>query len=425
MKPADQIWRNIWAALTLLLLLTSGIVAQTNWEKHTPGAVFSGTPGSMNHNASQPCVLVENGIYKMWYTTADPKNSEMRIGYTQSANGIDWLAQDAPFINGGTEGYWDTYKCNVRVIRVKDTLKMWYTGYYYDLFWVVARIGYAWSVKGNVWNFHPKPVLEKGRYGAFDDSYVFSPSVIYDGEIYHMWYSARSLRNEFNIGHATSSDGIHWEKDEQNNPVINSIGKYGWYCQGIHHPTVLMNNDTLHMWFGASGYDWKKQIGHAFSVDGVNWVLQDEAAPDLGPGAPGDWDSQQVQHPYVIVDEGRYKMWYSGSNNLEGRWEIGHALGDPAEFRPGSENDFSTLTLSARPNPFSSNLIVTCNFDVKTSYSLDVFSLAGQHVLRLDEGNAAQGTWYYHYQLPELTPGIYLLVLKTPYKSIRIKMIKG
>ncbi len=424
MKPDAKMTGMKWVAPALLLFLASGTQSQTHWEKHPAGPVFSGNPGSWNHHVSQPCVIRENGIYKMWYTAKDPNNSESIIAYTQSEDGIHWPARDVPDLNGVTDGYWDRYKCNARVIRVQDTLKMWYTGYYYDLFRPVARIGYAWSVKGNAWNFHPKPVLEKGKHGIFDDRYVFCPSVIHDGKIYHMWYSARSLSDEFNIGHATSSDGIHWEKDEENSPVIRSIGKYGWYCRGIQQPHVILVGDTLHMWFGASGYEWERTIGHAVSADWTNWVLDGEAVPVLEPGHQVDWDSQQAGCPYVIIDEGRYKMWYSGSNTRENRWMIGLALGDLVKEPPPGDNVGSSHAMSASPNPFTGDLIVTCNFLENTSYSMDVFALTGQHVLKLEDGTIGRGNYYSHCNLADLPSGIYFLVLKTTGSTIRQKIIK-
>jgi len=408
----------------LAFLLSYVTQAHDDWKKLPEGAVLNGVKGTWNNHAYQPSVLYENGIYKMWYTADNSQYCDTRIAYAVSEDGINWKTVDKQTSPKESSGRWDKYKCNVRVIRVKDTLKMWYTGYYYDLLWPVPRIGYAWSINGTDWNFHPDPVLDKGKPETFDDLYVFCPSVIYDGSQYHMWYSARSARNDFNVGHATSKDGIHWNKDYDNSPVINSVGKYGWYCHGVHYAHVIKYNEKYYMWFGASGYDWEKSIGQAVSEDGIKWEVDPGEVPVVECGDPEAWDGQQVQHPFVMIDNGQFKMWYSGSNKREGRWQIGLVVCDLGEEYESKDDVLPSLSMTANPNPFSSRLIVTCNFQEQTNYKLEVLTLNGQQVTILYEGSGLPGTYYYHYNSAGLTPGIYFLVLETPFKIIREKMIK-
>jgi CSLREA domain-containing protein len=49
------------------------------------------------------------------------------------------------------------------------------------------------------------PVLEAGAQGTWDDFTVGADDVIYDGAIYHMWYSGRIEVGPFRIGYATDS----------------------------------------------------------------------------------------------------------------------------------------------------------------------------------------------------------------------------
>jgi len=409
------------AGLVLIVFLPISHFGQDTWGKHNGNPVFSGKGNKADHHCYFPSVLFENGTYKMWYTSADKAYSTTQIAFVKSSDGINWLPSETPFITNMKPATWNRYICSARVIRICDTLKMWYTAYS-EL--SAPSIGYAWSVKENVWNFNPDPVLWHGEPGAFDDVYVFGPSIYHNGTTYHMWYSARSSDDKFNIGYATSEDGIHWHKSDADNPVIKSVGSIGWYCHGVHYPSVVVYKGTYHMWFGGSGYDWEKRIGYATSADGVNWLVGNGNAAVLDAGQGDAWDNQQVHAPCVILHKDRFEMWYAASNNLEGKWKIGYAFSDEfGEFETGDPQALKP-SLSASPNPFSGNVLITYELPEREQVTLEVYSYNGQHMTRLDEGIRHSGTYYFHYQPAELPPGMYILVLSTPGKVIKHKMIK-
>ena len=57
------------------------------------------------------------------------------------------------------------------------------------------------------------PLLSPGSSGAWDDQWVYAPSVILDGSTYKMWYAASSAASTSRkIGYATSPDGNTWTK---------------------------------------------------------------------------------------------------------------------------------------------------------------------------------------------------------------------
>lgn len=82
------------------------------------------------------------------------------------------------------------------------------------------------SSDGINWVISPNPVLTTGPKGTWDSSVVFSPNVIWNGSEYLMYYvgsgntsSATFPANFRQIGVAFSSDGVHWTK-YSGNPVI-------------------------------------------------------------------------------------------------------------------------------------------------------------------------------------------------------------
>jgi len=101
-----------------------------------------------------------------------------------------------------------------------------------------------------------------------------------------------------------------WTK-HSGNPVIPGAAPF----TSLLTPCVLYNTDSLRyeMWFAAStssSADRPFRIGFAVSTDGIGWTVH--PSPVLAPTA-GMWDSFTVEAPYVIRENGQYKMWYWGA----------------------------------------------------------------------------------------------------------------
>lgn len=71
------------------------------------------------------------------------------------------------------------------------------------------------SYAENSWQkFSSTPILPVGVPSDWDMSIVTKPTVVFNNITYKMWYGGDS-----GIGYATSTDGVHWTKYE-NNPVL-------------------------------------------------------------------------------------------------------------------------------------------------------------------------------------------------------------
>jgi len=101
-------------------------------------------------------------------------------------------------------------------------------------------------------------VLDLGAKNAFDALWTACPNVVFDGKRYLMWHSSLydSHMGKGGIGLATSSDGIHWNRANRGDAV-------------------------------------------------------------LSPGPPGAFDDGQVMGPFVLHENGAYRMWYTGMST---RW---------------------------------------------------------------------------------------------------------
>jgi len=123
----------------------------------------------------------------------------------------------------------------------------------------------------------------------------------------------------------------HWAV-YPDNPVLRPGAKGEWDAGALGSMTVLKVGEVFHMYYEAwgslgkegSGADYETlQIGHAVSPDGIHWV-KDPANPVLRKGTGKDWDVGGTWDPFVIYEDGQFKMWYGGS--ILDRCDWGYAV---------------------------------------------------------------------------------------------------
>ena len=160
----------------------------------------------------------------------------------------------------------------------------------------------GWAVYTN------NPVLRPGATGAWDAGALGSMTVLKVGGVFHMYYEAWGAAQGSNrgldyrtlqIGHATSRDGVHWTKDPANPVLPKGTGK-DWDRDGTWDPFVLYEDGVFKMWHGG-GMDQHCDWGYAVSTDGVHFVKQGQISHH------GDVEDDHVVHDQAT---GRYFMYY-------------------------------------------------------------------------------------------------------------------
>jgi hypothetical protein len=142
------------------------------------------------------------------------------------------------------------------------------------------------------------------------------------GEIYHMWYiygtkwkkfsETEPLDRIYKIAHATSRDGINWDRDGR---LIIDDRLNADECQAL--PTVIYLNGIYHMYFcyrQAYGFRTDSsrayRIGYAYSADLENWVRDDDNA-GIDVSLDG-WDAQMQCYPHIFECDGSVYLLYNG-----------------------------------------------------------------------------------------------------------------
>ena len=142
------------------------------------------------------------------------------------------------------------------------------------------------------------------------DRLLGKPVVIYTGSSFMMWYTAFAswaANSKGSIGLATSADGKVWSRDSRN-PVLNSGG--GWDAGGVYDPWVIYENGTYKMWMTGTDSNSVESIGYATSTDGVQWTMY-SGNPILTKGEPGSMDDQMVMRPVVVHSASGYVLYFA------------------------------------------------------------------------------------------------------------------
>lgn len=157
---------------------------------------------------------------------------------------------------------------------------------------------------------------------------------VFDG-VFHMWYifgtawkrSAPGLAPDrtYKIGHATSSDGVNWTKEEGRRIIADRLGHDE--CQAL--PSVIAIDGAYHMFFCyresadfRTNYSRAYRIGHAASWDLQHWTRDDEN-PGIEPSRDS-WDSEMMCYPHAFHCDDRVYLLYNG--NEFGRFGFGVAV---------------------------------------------------------------------------------------------------
>lgn len=160
--------------------------------------------------------------------------------------------------------------CGASCVLVEDGLwRMWYLS---CLKWVIINgksepiyhIKYTESLDGINWDRRGIVSIE---LKSPDEGGITRPCVIREDGIYKMWYSYRGKRdyrtnkkNTYRIGYAESKDGIRWERKDHLVGIDVSVD--GWDSEMITYAHVYKINNKKYMIYNGNGFG-KTGFGYA------------------------------------------------------------------------------------------------------------------------------------------------------------------
>ncbi|MBK7630156.1 MAG: hypothetical protein IPJ23_05555 [Ignavibacteriales bacterium] len=346
--------------ITLLVVSSGDLVAQVNWTKYVgnPLGLINGASGSWNRNVCEASVLfnADSSRFEMWFSgTAGNPVFPYRIGYAKSIDGISWDLHPDPVLTP-TSGTWDQYNVQYPfVIRENGQYKMWYSSSLQPDY-NQCKIGYATSLDGIEWTkdtLH-NPIFESGtdpwEAGGVMACYVMPVSGGY--KIWYTGFTTALANGNLYIGYATSEDGISWQRDTINNPVLEPGVAGGWEGKWVWYPEVLLIDEIYYMGYAGSniGFWARIDVGLATSSDGIEWTKHQQN-PVLSPSS-GMWDWPKVECSSIKLIGDSLWMWYSGNASLI-KFGLATSLFEPVSVEQETTLPTEFILEQNYPNPLN------------------------------------------------------------------------
>jgi hypothetical protein len=175
----------------------------------------------------------------------------------------------------------------------------------------------------------------------------------------------------------------------------------------------------------------KGQVGYATSDDGISWERDTLNNPVLTTGSPGEWDGNYAEAGTVMLIGDTLHMWYDGSRAPTGTylWRIGHATSVYTGIPDGIDDHILSeiptgFELSQNyPNPFNPYTVISWQLAVGSHVELVVYNLLGEKVVTLVSERMNAGKHIYQFDGKNLASGVYYYQLVAgDYREVK-KMI--
>ena len=256
-----------------------------------PEPVLSRGQGWDSGDVLNPSVIRHDGELLNYYSGFD--GHTWHTGRATSSDGIHWQRQ-GKLLSPDPSTWEDSY------IAANGAALEWQGRVWY---WYVAgpkphpQIG----LNGRV-------VLPTGPYLSWDEIGVSDPYVIRIDRYFYLYYTGLDRGRRQRLGVARSTDGVHWEK-LRTNPILAPGDPGSFDDNGLGEPAVWQSHGFY--WMLDTGRDIaeNRRLGLARSLDGVHWTK----LPAVFQGTQA-WDSKAMCDPTVLVEGDTIRVWFGGGD---------------------------------------------------------------------------------------------------------------
>jgi predicted GH43/DUF377 family glycosyl hydrolase len=316
--------RNLLRITVLVSLLALAAFAQihfilpfSDWKRISAEPILLPQgDGFQSAGTFNPAVVKKGGKFVMLYRAQD-RNGTSRLGYATSTDGIHFIRRAKPVMEPTTEYERDGGLEDPRLIKLRDTYYMTYTGYNKK----DAQLCLATSK--DLINWERKGVLlpaYKGRWNVgWTKSGAIVPQKIHG--LYWMYFMADADKQPSQMGVAYSSDLVHWVEPLDQPILRRRPGYFDSYVVEPGPPPVVTKDGIFLIYNGADDN----------KVYATGWVLFDKKDPTKVVArsekpifrVENEWE-KNGQVPNVVFveamvrDENRWLFYYGGADKYVG-----------------------------------------------------------------------------------------------------------
>lgn len=177
-----------------------------------------------------------------------------------------------------------------------------------------------WQKIGQIYRF--KPIDESSLSHASNPLAVH----LYD-DIYRVYFSARDVNNKSSVAYVDIDITAHKVVGQAQKTTFIHGDEDSFYSHGVSIGNVYSANGHDYIlfmgWQIRDGGHWRGDIGR-LRLDSDDQMTLDPAIPFM---ECDEEDSVSLSYPWVMYDEGQYKMWYGSTVTWEaGNGEMVHVI---------------------------------------------------------------------------------------------------
>lgn len=287
--------------------------------KRDPVPFLTGAKGTFYaHGVTGIDYMEYNGSHTAYFCgVSDEGESIGRLVFEKIPKDISKI-DSIPIISPGSKGdFDDKLVFDPAAVSVDGKVYLYYSGVGFG----EDRIGLAISNDGYQFEKHKGPILV-GR----------APEIVYKAGVFHLFYVLDNEMGGYNIHHAQSTDGIHF--DPLPEPAIRAEEGF-WDGLTVVTSRIVFYNGYYYCFYagGDKTKDEPTGFGVCRSTDLIKWEKSREVL--LALGEKGTFDDSAMWIPDVAIIDGVAHMWYEGAYNDEnGKCVscLGYACADVGEI---------------------------------------------------------------------------------------------
>jgi len=323
MVAPDTSWR---VPLTITEATDSTIAAEAEVVTQLPDAVLQVTPtSSMSTATSLPAAQVMS-----------PMTEPVTIlgnSFLVPPDSAGIIPKDFAFVYNtvptATPGVWRGlyHLIYIRQIRIPPNAYEW-------------TLGHAWSTDLQNWTSHAY-AFGTGPVGTFDAGHVWAPSVVQNGDLYHMFYTGVDAAGNQRIGRVTTGRLDTTNTVWSDRKLVYAADSTRWV---VRHPQAFQGADQFRDPYVFPDPDSVGRFLMLFTAMDTNFKAQSGNSVGLARNRPGTLDRwidlgryestdyghngslSQVESPLVIPDSG-YVPPYSVSGDQPTGWRLLYTWG--------------------------------------------------------------------------------------------------
>lgn len=281
-------------------------------------------PWMQTHAANTVAEHLYDDIFRIYFSCRDEQN-RAHISFVEMDINAPFrilnISQN-PVLGPGETGTFDDSGVSLSCIKnIRGKKYMYYLGWNLGV-----TVPWRNSIGLAIFNeqnqqferYSQAPLLDRNHVDPFSISY---PYVLEDDGIYRMWYGSNLKWGN------TQQEMAHLIKYAESKDAIH------WERKGhialhfkddseyaMSRPFVIKENGVYKMWYSYRGESYR--IGYAESTDALQWVRKDE---EVGIGvSESGWDSDTVEYPFIFDHKDQRHMLYNG--NSYGKTGFGMAI---------------------------------------------------------------------------------------------------